>query len=134
MSGGAGPDRFIFVRGDTGRTAASADLITDFQHRDHIDLSAFDAMPRTKAIDAFQFIGTKAFSGAVGELRYEVAGGETAISGDINGDKVADFLIRLTGNFTLISDDFLFAAASPGGGLLFLAHADITANHLIELA
>ncbi len=62
---------------------------------------------RSRAInDKFVFIGTNGFAGKAGELRYEVKNGATWVTGDTNGDKVADFTIRLAGSNTLSGTDF----------------------------
>jgi Ca2+-binding RTX toxin-like protein len=102
--GGAGSDRFDF---DSAADSAmgSGDQIFDFvTGLDKIDLSTMDAKTGTKKNDAFQFIGTSAFTGAAGQLRYETvdlvgtANDYTKILGDLNGDKIADFEIVLVGS------------------------------------
>jgi len=55
----------------------------------------------------FSFVGTNAFSHTAGELRYEEISGSTFISGDTNGDGIADFMIKLDGIHALIGTDFL---------------------------
>ena len=54
-------------------------------------------------------IGTAAFSGVAGELRYEhSADGFTLVQGDTNGDMVADFEIGLHGQLvSLQPTDFV---------------------------
>lgn len=113
LVGGAGGDRFDFdVAGDS--LVGSGDQILDFGVGDRIDLSTLDAKTGTKKNDAFQFIGDAAFTGAAGQLRYEVvdlagtAGDYTRILGDLNGDRVADFEIILIGNTAALhSTDFI---------------------------
>ncbi len=56
---------------------------------------------------AFAFIGTDAFTGAAGELRFEQSATDTFVQGDLNGDSVADFWIKLNGLHTLGSGDFV---------------------------
>lgn len=71
----------------------------------------------------------------MGELRYEFAGSDTLVSGDTNGDRAADFTIRLTGAITLTAADLLFAAGTAvGGAHPFLAHMDYAGGHLVQLA
>ena len=108
LTGGAGADYFAigsfgFVTGNTSFTT-----ITDFSHTDLdvISLADIDANPATQAHDPLTFVGTAAFSGAGGELRYEQKGSDTLVTGDIDGDKVADFTIQLTGLVTLTQSDF----------------------------
>jgi len=53
----------------------------------------------------FRFIGSKAFEGKVGEINF-ING---ILSGDTNGDKVADFELSITlvGGTTLANADFV---------------------------
>jgi Ca2+-binding RTX toxin-like protein len=108
LFGGAGADVFEFFSGDSGTTLATADRIRDFSSAqgDRIQLDGIDAIAGG-ADDAFSFIGAGAFTGVAGQLRAEVVGNETRISGDTNGDGVADFLIRLDGVHMLTGADFL---------------------------
>jgi len=110
MTGGSGADQFAFNPGDftASLLPSQVDRITDFSRADgdKINLSPIDAI--TGGSDnAFSFIGNAAFSGVAGQLRYDYAGGDTMVFGDINGDGIADFAIQLTGSFSLISSDFL---------------------------
>ena len=110
ISGGTGADHFLFARHvDSGRTAAQADTIADFNavQGDVIDISAIDANARVRGNDAFTFIDTAAFSKHAGELRYEVAGSDSYVSGDLNGDGKADFMIHLANVSSLAQADFL---------------------------
>jgi Ca2+-binding RTX toxin-like protein len=106
--GGAGHDYFVFRDGDFGGvTATSCDRIEDFAAGDRIGLSPVDANSGLDGNQAFTFIDTAGFDGAAGELRYEQSGGDTYVSGDINGDRIADFMVKLDGLHTLSSSDFL---------------------------
>ena len=139
LSGGTGADVFHFSKGGTSADAKTADRIVDFHQVEHdlLDLSDYDANPATKKVtDPFTFIGASAFSGAVGELRYQFDGGDTLLSGDLTGDRVADFIVKLTGSIALTRADFLFAApAAPViAAHAFLTHPDMTANPLLHLA
>ncbi len=106
LYGGAGNDVFAFDDGDSGATVATADRIMDFAAGDRIDLSAIDALTMD-TVTPFTFIGTSGFSQTAGELRYQFVGGETYISGDTNGDGIADVLIRVQGNIALTATDFI---------------------------
>lgn len=110
MTGGKGADHFIFSTGDTGKTKATADLIKDFKPAefDVIDISRYDGSSKQVGIQDFKFIGTKKFSKAIGELRYEKVGSETHITGDTDGDGKVDMMIRLSGKIDLTADHFIF--------------------------
>jgi len=111
LTGGKGADRFVFDAAGLNQstTRTTAERITDFNHAQHdlIDLHKWDANPAKSGDQAFHFVGTAAFSHAIGELRYAVADGATYVSGDRNGDGVADFVIAVSGVHALIVDDFV---------------------------
>jgi serralysin len=71
-----------------------------------IGLAALDANTGVGGNQAFTFIGNAAFS-AAGQVRAEVAGGMTVISGNVNADLGADFAIALTGSHTLTGAHFI---------------------------
>ncbi len=103
LKGGSGADLFRFSGGDfTGATLATADVIYDFSEAegDRIDLSAIDARPGI-GDEAFRFLGNAAFSGSAGELRITQDSGYLMLEGEITGDGLADFAIRLDGLDTL---------------------------------
>jgi hypothetical protein len=109
MTGGTGADKFVFkLITATGNTTGTADVITDFTHSqaDKINLSAIDANINAANNQAFKFIGTAAFANA-GDLRYTVSGGHAYVSGDINGNGTADFMIRLNNTASLVAGDFV---------------------------
>jgi Ca2+-binding RTX toxin-like protein len=113
LTGGANGDIFHFVAlADSGITAATRDVITDFTQgapavQDFIDLSSIDA--KTGGLDDdFTFIGFDSFTGTKGQLRESFSGGNTIITGDVNGDGHADFSIALKGHFLLTgAGDFI---------------------------
>ncbi|WP_201835558.1 M10 family metallopeptidase C-terminal domain-containing protein [Microvirga zambiensis] len=108
--GGAGADSFIFktVAESTVKTSGR-DTIFDFSaaQKDKIHLSSIDANTLKGGNQAFAFIGTQAFSGQAGELRYEKKASDTYIYGDVNGDKVADFAIHLDDPVDLLRSYFV---------------------------
>lgn len=110
LTGDAGADRFIFTAlADSTKAASGRDTILDFSHGqgDRIDLSALDANNRASGNQAFSLIGESAFTGASGQLRFVFSGGDTLLQADVNGDKAADFSIRLEGEIDLVKADFL---------------------------
>jgi len=111
MTGGAGTDSFSFRAGDTGSTRATADRILDFTQGapgigDRIDLLQTDAISGGTD-DAFTFIGTAAFSGAAGEVRYQVLSGTTYVYATTDAVAGIDLVIRLDGALTLTAADFV---------------------------
>jgi len=107
MTGGAGADTFRIGYYESG-TGAGADRIADFTTgADKIDLSGWDADVNTAGDQAFNFVGGAAFTGTAGELRTYFDGTDTWIQGDINGDAVADFEVKLDGAVTIVSGDII---------------------------
>lgn len=111
MTGGEGDrrDRFIYFNmAETGVGAANRDVITDFvSGEDRIEISRFDADLTQGLKQRFDFVGSNFFSGQAGELRYGHTATTTVIMGDVDGDRVADFEIELTGVMDLSESDFL---------------------------
>ncbi|MBO3762529.1 protease, partial [Ciceribacter sp. L1K22] len=111
LYGGSGADRFIFTTLSDSTVASSGrDMIYDFtrSQADKIDLSAIDASTKSSGNQAFTFIGEKtAFTGKAGELRYINSGGDTYVYGDVNGDKVSDFAIRVDATIDFVKGDFI---------------------------
>ena len=102
LAGGSGSDTFRFTA-TTDSSTAQNDIITDFVTRtDKIDLLAIDANTSVASDQAFTYIGAASFS-AAGQLRLI----DNVLYGDVNGDKVADFQIALTGVTSLESTDFV---------------------------
>ena len=101
LAGGAGHDVFVFVAGDTpgpgaptsSRTSTAGDLL-DF---------------RPRSTGPLRWLGTDAFSGAAGELRWEASGAGARVEGDLDGDGRADLAILL--------DDFEGALGRPSPAL-----------------
>lgn len=102
MTGGDGADLFVFqASGDSPAEAARPDRIRDFTPgEDLIDLSGL--------IDgALSVIGSEAFSGTGGELRYDTDGDDILILADIDGDGGADFGLDLQDVTAVEAGDFL---------------------------
>lgn len=109
LRGGDQADIFVFAAVSQSTVAAlGRDRILDFQAGvDDIQLAAIDAATGMAGNQAFVFLGTAAFSGVQGQLRYEQTAGFTQVTGDVNGDKAADFAILLDGLLTLTAGDFV---------------------------
>ena len=105
LTGGAGSDTFVFWMPDS--VPGAYDSIVDFtsgtgSEDDKLDLQWIDANTLVANDQAFNYIGTAAFSGTAGQLRvvYGKDGTSCHVLGDTNGDGVADFevAIHLVGN------------------------------------
>jgi serralysin len=115
LTGGAGNDVFDFnALNESAVGAGNRDVITDFQSGlDDIDLAGIDADAGRAGDQGFRFVGTRGFSGKAGELHYQTfdqagtANDITVVSGDTNGDGVADFEIEIVGIVQLSSGDFI---------------------------
>jgi serralysin len=107
MTGAAGPDVYQFMRASDS-TRAAFDDITGFSSAegDRIDLRAIDANTSVAGDQAFAFIGPNTFTGVAGQLRMNSAGSEWYLDGDVDGDRVADFRVRI--DVLPVQTDFLF--------------------------
>lgn len=105
LKGEAGADTFIFTSVSDSRPGSARDVITDFSRAqdDYIDLRKIDADLTHSGNQAFDFIGSKGFSGEAGELRFSSSG---ILSGDVNGDGRADFEIKVAGLTKMYASDF----------------------------
>ena len=99
LHGGGGADAFIFGSAAETGLGATRDRVVDFQAgTDHFVLTAF--------MSGGQFIGSVAFTGNADDVRYVQSTG--VLSGDLNGDKIADWQIVLTNKAVLTAGDFIF--------------------------
>lgn len=106
LQGGTGADTFYFSAVSDSRAGTSArDVIDDFYRSedDLINLSGIDANTRASGNQAFSFIGSSSFSNTAGELRF--SGG--VLSGDVNGDRVADFQVAVSDVTRMYASDFI---------------------------
>lgn len=116
MYGGRGADRFDFRSIDeVALGEGNRDIIWDFKTlTDTINVGLMDANSVYAGNQAFHFIGNADFSGRAGELNYrsDVFADDglspvTIVSGDTDGDGVADFEIELFGSVALVASDFI---------------------------
>ncbi|MBZ6078008.1 M10 family metallopeptidase C-terminal domain-containing protein [Microvirga puerhi] len=105
LIGGPGNDKFVFETAEEAR----GDTIVDFEHGvDKVVFLPMDANTLVEGDQAFKFIGRERFHNVAGELHtYRPGDGNTYISGDTNGDGVADFAIKVLGDHTFADTDFL---------------------------
>jgi Ca2+-binding RTX toxin-like protein len=105
LNGGAGRDIFDLNASSESARGVNRDIISGFSRTqdDRIDLRTIDAdRDGTAGNQAFKFIGSAAFSRVDGQLRF--SGG--VLQGDTNGDRIADFEIKVTGVSSMVGGDF----------------------------
>jgi len=101
LSGDAGVDRFVYrsVADSPGTSSLTVDWIFGLDTQDVIDLSAIDA--NTGKGGDQDFVLVEAFTGTAGELTLvQETSFFTTLLGDVNGDSIADFSVRLSGEHT----------------------------------
>jgi serralysin len=109
LTGNGGNDIFKWMSTSHAGTGGLADTVLDFvRGTDKIDFTNLDANTGVPGQQDFAFIGTGAFSGSAGQVRYDVTGGSAHIFADADGNGVADMEIVLTNITTLAASDFNF--------------------------
>lgn len=109
LYGGSGGDDFDFTKlSDSKASSSGRDTIFDFDgdKGDFISLDAIDANANKTGNQAFKFMDTSAFTGA-GQLRISFSGDDTLVSADIDGDRKADFQIKIAGAYDFVASDFI---------------------------
>jgi len=102
LSGEAGADTFVFTSLKDSLPGAR-DTIRDFvRGLDRIDLRSIDANTKLAGDQAFTFIGSKAFTGSAWQLNFSAG----ILSADVNGDRVADLQVTVSGVSALAKADF----------------------------
>ena len=96
ITGGAGTDVFRFLPTALGATNQVSILDLNRAANERLDLANIDAIATTLANDAFTFIGTAAFSGTPGELRWQDQGATRLIQANTNTNPAADLTILVT--------------------------------------
>ena len=112
LSGGSGRDVFVFkdveeTNSQGGAPMNTWDRIMDFgvgRASDKIDLRLIDANWAEEEDQAFRFIGSDAFTGRMGDLRFDPL--TFVLSGDCTGDGVAEFSIVVAKTTSLVFTDF----------------------------
>ncbi|MET1111077.1 MAG: M10 family metallopeptidase C-terminal domain-containing protein, partial [Allosphingosinicella sp.] len=97
LTGGAGNDIFRYDNAAESNST-ERDGIQDFNAGDLIDLSRIDANTLVGGDQAFNFIGSAAFSNTAGELRFEnisLGGPIWLVQGDTDGNGMSDFEVVL---------------------------------------
>jgi Ca2+-binding RTX toxin-like protein len=110
LNGGTGNDRFDFdlVSDSPAGPALRDSILGGFAHGfDRIDLATIDANTLVAGNQAFSFIGSAAFSGVAGQLRYTNYSGNVIIAADVNGDSTADMQILVAGTTFMTGTDFI---------------------------
>ena len=101
--------------------ALNNDVITDFDGDDIIDFQFNDGIVAGQLRCEF-WIGAAAFSGVVGQYRYETSGGQTFVQIDTDGDSVADRTL------TISNGQFALGETAPGSNQLNIIGASGTSG------
>lgn len=109
LFGGDGVDRFFFLTLEDSPAGSARDQVADFSPGEILSFSSIDADENSPGNNVFTFIGSGAFSGAGGELRFakSAANGFTLVHGDTDGDGASDLQVELTGLFDLTLENFI---------------------------
>jgi serralysin len=115
LTGGAGSDRFDFATlADSPVGELERDYIYGFEDgQDLLHFGQIDANALRAGNQAFAFIGDSAFTGEAGQLRFELGTYSdgvspiTIVSGDTDGDGMADFEVQIWGQHPLTAGDFI---------------------------
>ncbi|PSJ43304.1 calcium-binding protein [Allosphingosinicella deserti] len=107
--GGGNDDVFQFT--DAWAKGNYVSRIVDFTG-DKIDLSLIDANENVAGNQSFRWIGSNAFSGQPGELKYinvviDGRPAEVQVWGDTDGDRLYDFSIYVEGYVAMTPGDFI---------------------------
>ena len=100
LVGGSGNDIFrYFSTAESTSGALNRDTIADFlPGTDRLDLSAIDANLSIAGDQAFTFLGSSAAFTNVGQLRYQVAGGNLFLYGNVDANfATSEFELQLSG-------------------------------------
>lgn len=99
LTGGSGADVFKFRNASDSGLGANADIITDFvSGTDKLNFLRIDADANTAGDQAFNFVGTGAFTGGgLGSIRYVDTGSDIRVEVDVDGNGVADMHVMLQG-------------------------------------
>ncbi len=108
LYGGAGADVFVF-NSSVETPALNPDTIMDFEQGvDHISFGRMDSNTMLASRQAFSASFVSDFDGTAGQLRLSAIDGGMLVQGDVNGDGVADFAVRVMGPSALTAEDFMF--------------------------
>jgi Ca2+-binding RTX toxin-like protein len=100
LNGDAGADSFIYVSTVDSNLHRGADLITDLEAGDQIDLSAIDANTINAGNQAFRMVTHLKGQAGLLVLIFISGTDTTPRAGDVDGDGKADITIHISGDHT----------------------------------
>jgi Ca2+-binding RTX toxin-like protein len=118
MTGGNGYDTFVVLQESLGGPSIETDFVYDLNMAggDRIDLSAIDADSTTAGNQAFSFVSSFGHHAAEATLTYDAGSGFTTLKLDVNGDGIADYQMKITGDVTGTSTNINTGSELPGDG------------------
>lgn len=106
--GGAGNDMFYFKRLSDSNQTYGVDIVRDFARSDKIDLSAIDANERSSGNQAFNIIaGNLGTTPGQLKITYDASESITIVTGSVDRDAEAEFIVNLAGKVDLSASDFM---------------------------
>jgi Ca2+-binding RTX toxin-like protein len=102
LTGGGGNDTYVY-KSLSDSTLSFADLISDLESGDRIDLSAIDADAGSAGNQAFHLDGSVGGAGDIG-VSYDAGTNRTTITLYVNNDMTADAAIQLSGNYSALTE------------------------------
>ncbi|WGM37606.1 FG-GAP-like repeat-containing protein [Caulobacter sp. NIBR1757] len=114
LRGGTGADRFVVYQESVSNTVLETDQVYDFSaaEGDRIDLMSIDANTRLDGDQGFRLVSAfskydAAHPELTGQMTLTFAGGVTTVRLDVNGDARVDYQIKINGDVTGESGDWL---------------------------
>jgi Ca2+-binding RTX toxin-like protein len=102
LTGGNGFDTFVVLQESVGNPTLEIDFVYDLNMAggDRIDLSAIDANSGLAGNQAFAFVASFSHHAGEATLSYDAGAGVTSLRLDVNGDGIADYQMKITGDVT----------------------------------
>jgi Ca2+-binding RTX toxin-like protein len=115
LNGGSGSDRFLFTLGDSGQTAAKADVITDFDKGSLGDVIDINVALTIGGSNGSATSGQASINAATGVASF------AAGSGDTFNDAISDIARRFTATGDAAGEFALFQVGGTGDHYLFVS-------------
>jgi Ca2+-binding RTX toxin-like protein len=118
LTGGNGFDTFVVLQESIGTPTLEIDFVYDLNMAggDRIDLSAIDANSGLAGNQAFAFVASFSHHAGEATLSYDSVAGVTSLRLDVNGDGIADYQMKITGDVTATASNINTGGEPAGDG------------------